>query len=546
MNKKVLHKTIIPVFVIFCLAIVFSIFFSPYIFQLENVYEYDQNVTRISIHVKDEIPKGSFAKEMRIVNMKINNDVVSLEKYDNAGWTWHEEWGYTLYTDSDEEFVIDYKEPIKNLSFEYVKHQGSGIAEIYVGNTKIDEINMYKSRWYNFEKYYTFVTPLEKNLKFVEHTMFFIIIFFAVFIVLRNIMDKNEKRKYGVSSSLGMFDAAKGLSMFLIILGHSITDPSKSATSILLLMLAYIVAIGLMPMFYIISGYGFRGEKNVSCMKKQLSFLLKPYLVLAVATILCSLIKMAIMSEYTMQDVKSLVVSFLTFSTIGGTIGGVETISVGPIWFCIELCIAWIILNLIFSLKNKKAIYISLAILMIVGVLSERLPYNIYGRTQFIPAVFFIFVGYLLRDKKLFQKENKYTCLKYVAVVIVAVLVIMINGVVVAASNYMGRYYVLGVLSAASMGVVLLRLYMILNSKVNMKLFKKIGRNTYDIIYIHNFEYLVVPWDKIMNYVDLPMIVEGLLVTVLRCILIYLIFKIVQLFRKMIRKSKVHRAEIMD
>ena len=87
---------------------------------------------------------------------------------------------------------------------------------------------------------------------------------------------------------------------------------------------------------------------------------------------------------------------------------------------------------------------------------------------------------------------------------------------------------------------------MILNSKVNMKLFKKIGRNTYDIIYIHNFEYLVVPWDKIMNYVDLPMIVEGLLVTVLRCILIYLIFKIVQLFRKMIRKSKVHRAEIMD
>lgn len=49
-----------------------------------------------------------------------------------------------------------------------------------------------------------------------------------------------------------------------------------------------------------------------------------------------------------------------------------------------------------------------------------------------------------------------------------------------------------------------------------------------------------------MNYVDLPMIVEGLLVTVLRCILIYLIFKIVQLFRKMIRKSKVHRAEIMD
>ena len=135
---------------------------------------------------------------------------------------------------------------------------------------------------------------------------------------------------------------------------------------------------------------------------------------------------------------------------------------------------------------------------------------------------------------------------EYVAVVIVAALVIMINAVVVAASNHMGRYYVLGVLSAASMGVVLLRLYMILNSKVNMKLFKKIGRNTYDIIYIHNFEYLVVPWDKIMNYVDLPMIVEGLLVTVLRCILIYLIFKIVQLFRKMIRKSKVHRAEIMD
>lgn len=416
-----------------------------------------------------------------------------------------------------------------------MKHEGSGIAEIYVGNTKIDEVNMYRSHWYNFQKYYSFATERELVFKYIEHTIFFIIILSVIYIIMRNALNKDEKRKYGVSSSLGMFDAAKGISMVLIIFGHSIINTNRSSASIVLLMLACMVSVGLMPMFYIISGYGFRGEKNISCIKKQLSYLLKTYIVVAVFTILFSVIKVVIISDYSVKDLVSLAFSFLTFSTIGGTIGGIETVSVGPIWFCIKLCIAWIILNFIFSFKNKKVIYTSVAFVVIAGALMERLPYNIYARTQFIPAVFFIFVGYILREKKLFQKENKYTCLKYVLIVVVAVLGIMINGVTKAASNYMGTYYILGVLTSACMGVVLLRLYMILNGKIDMKLFKRIGRNTYDIIYIHNFELLVVPWEKIMSHINLPMLVKELIIFILRGILIYVIFKLVQCIRKMIR-----------
>ena len=535
MNKKGLIEKIVSTIAILALSVILSVSFSPGLFRLENIFEFDEDATRICIHMKDEIPKGSFAREMRLVNMEINEEEVALETYDNAGWVWHEEWGYTLYTDSKEDFVIDYNEPIKSIDFEYVKHEGSGIAEIYVGNTKIDEINMYRSRWYNFQKYYSFVSEKGFVFKYIEHTIFFMILLCTIYMIIRNILSKNENREYGVSSSLGMFDAAKGISMVLIILGHSIINTNKSAASVLLIMLACTVSAGLIPMFYIMSGYGFRGEKNISCIKKQLSYLLKPYIVVAVFTILFSVIKVVILSDYTVKDLGSLAFSFLTFSTIGGTIGGIATISVGPIWFCIELCIAWIILNFIFSFKNKKMIYTSVAIVVIAGALMEGLPYNIYGRTQFIPALFFIFVGYILREKKVFQKENKYTCLIYASVVVVNVLGIMINGVANASSNYMGPYYILGVLTSACMGVVLLRLYMILNGKIDMKLFKRIGRNTYDIIYIHNFEYLLIPWEKIVSHIQLPMMVKELIIFSLRCIMIYAIFKLVQCIRKMIK-----------
>lgn len=541
MNKNILHKRIMAAVAIICLSIAFTVIFSPYILKIENIFDYDANATSICIHVKDEVPQGSYGKEMRIVNMKINDSSISLEKYDNEGWIWHGEWGYTLYKDSDEDFVIDYFEPIESISFEYVEQEGSGVVEIYVGNKKIDELYMYRSSWYNNKKYYTFATESEKNFKYIEHSIFFAIILFAIFMVLHNILNKDGKKKYGVSSSLGMFDAAKGLSMVIIILGHTMTtlnaELEKSAGSILIILLAFFVATGLMPMFYMISGYGFRGEKNTKCIKKQLTFLLKPYFVMAVATVVCSLVKVAIISEYSMKDVKTLILSFISFNTINSSVRGVELISVGPIWFCIELCIAWILLNFIFKLKNKKAIYIAVALTVVAGSFIEKLPYNIHARTQFIPAVLFIFVGYLIRDKKIFQKENKYTCLQYIVVALIALSVIMFNGVGEAASNNMGRYYILGVLAATCMGVVLLRLYMILNSRINMKFFKRIGRNTYDIIYIHSFEYLVVPWDEIMNIMELPLIVEFIIVNVARCVLIYLIYMIVQFCRKMIRKN---------
>ena len=82
-----------------------------------------------------------------------------------------------------------------------------------------------------------------------------------------------------------------------------------------------------MPMFYIISGYGFRGE-NVSCMKSSCP-LLKPYLVLAVATMF--IIKCHY-SEYTMQDVK--VLWYLFLHLVQSVVQCVGMISI--IWFVLN------------------------------------------------------------------------------------------------------------------------------------------------------------------------------------------------------------------
>lgn len=543
MEEKTVKKKSIAAFIILGVSVLLTILLSPYIFNIENINDYNENARSLRIHIKDEVVDNSYGREMRIVNLWINDEEIKLQDYNNSGWEWHGEWGYTLYKDAAEDFVIEYDEAIKGINMEYVEQEGSGIAEIFVGNEKIDEINMYKSSWYNNKKYYSFVTDTEKIEKYVWNFALFVLISYVIYKIIDNIFSKKTDKKYGVSSSLGMFDAAKGLSMVIIILGHTMVDVSeqmeKSNGSLLLLVLSFFVATGLMPMFYMMSGYGFRGEKNIKCIKKQIKFLLKPYCVLAVFTIIASFIKVFVMDNYNLGNVKTLVLSFASFNTINSTVRGIDLISVGPIWFCIQLCIAWIILNIIFRIKKNTLRYMVIVGVLVAGQMIEKLPYNVHARMQFIPAIIFIFVGYLIREKKIFQKENKYTLIQYFLVVIVASLIILINGIGEAASNNWGRYYILGIVSSAVMGVVLLRMYMILNSKVDLKIFKKIGRNTYDIIYIHTFEYLVMPWKEIMSSIEIPFIAKFFIVSISRAVIIWVVYMLVLKFRTIIKNRRI-------
>lgn len=537
MNRSDLKKRLVVVIISIIISLVCAEFLSSYILKLQNIFEYDENTTTFRIHMLDEIPEGSYGHEMRIVNICINGEWIDLQKYDNEGYVWHGEWGYTLYKDSDCDFIIEYFEPIKRISMEYVEQEGSGVAEIYVGDKKIDELHMYKSIWHNKINYYTFMTENEKKISYVEK---FVIIVFLVSVIYAAISNFRAKdRKYGVESTLGMFDAAKGISMVIIIMGHTISliGPNMP-NSLMILLITCIISNGLLPMFYMISGYGFRGERISKCIKKQLAFLLKPYAVMAIATITISGIKTILLDNFSIKDLRNIILSFLSFNTIDSNVGGYDLISVGPIWFCIELCIAWIILNFIFRLKNKKIIFIAVMATNIVGVLLQTKSFNIYSRTQFVSAITFIYVGYLLRDKKFFQKENRFTFIKYILACVSMIIIVCINGFCSLAGNDFGRNYILGVISCVGMGVILLRIYIVINSKINLKILKKIGRVTYDIIFIHSFESFVIPWKKILHVIKLPVFFKIVLILILRCIVIYIIYMVVQMCRKYIRSKK--------
>lgn len=534
-NKGNIEKKNAIVFIFILLLSCFITYFSAdFILKLRGIRDYDDANTSVRIHITQEKSKKSFGHQMRIVNVTINDEHLDLSLYDNDYWKWHSDWGYTFYESGDEDYYIEYKEPIKKFALEYVLQQDSGNAKVFVGDEEIKDLKMYNSQWVSRNTITSFLNKKEKTIEKIKLAIYICVILLVFWYALCDIMDKDKKR--GVSSKLGMFDTAKGFSIVIIVLGHSMAAAQNTYTDssggILMLIFGVLFGNGLMPMFYIISGYGFRKEKVSVCIKKQLKFLLKPYSVLVVVTMVISVIKAFLMDGYTFVDVRNQLISFLMFNTVDSNVFGFDLVAVGAIWFCITLCVAWILLDIIFMLKNEKVIFLAVASTLIIGVLLHKLPFNIYTRTQFITAIPYLYTGYLLRDKKILQKENRFTLLKYIGLSIFVIALILYNGICTAMNNDLGKNYAIGVISCIGTGLILVRLYFLINSKFKMKLFKKIGRITYDIIYIHSLEAIVIPWKDVAQMIHIPLVLKCLLIAAIRGIIIFVIYRILIMIRK--------------
>ena len=530
-----------------CVSFFITFFASDIILSKLHMYEFKDEPATIRIKVLDESNKHSYGKEMRIVSLTINGEQLDLKDYANDDWIWHEEWGYILYQEGNSVFEVKLDRPLHSLQMEYVEQEGSGNAVVFCNNEEACQLNMYRKKWSNEILTLSYLSENGKLFWKCDLFLFIVLLSFIIVKMASVLLNPPPKLK-GVKSNLTMFDLAKGIGIIGIIFGHTkgLVYGGLDVSGLKLEMVSSIIGLfflyGLLPMFFIASGYGFRISETKTTCKKQLYFLVKPYAIVTLATVLVSLLRFFIDSEYKLEEFLGTILPFLFANAHECSIGSIAIKSIGPMWFGFSLAIAWIVLNSILNVKNQRLRNIMLISIPMVGYFFSKFDLSYYSLTQTLFVVLLIFVGYLLREKKIFIKESNKTIFAYCLGGILFVALAIYNGNNISIVwNKMGKNYFIMMILCMISGTIILRAFLVLNQYAigKFKWLKEIGRNTYIIFYIHSFEDIAIPWKKVVNFLPEGKFLSFIILVSLRCLLIYVIYKMIEIIKKYKTKRRV-------
>lgn len=334
-----------------------------------------------------------------------------------------------------------------------------------------------------------------------------------------------EQRK--VVNSIGMFDLSRGVLMVLIVLGHSITKyfqywevEMPLAWWYYPLVILKLVIYGLISMFFIMSGYGFRKKKLGACVKSQLQFMMKPYIYVGLIVTLLTIAKCLLKHSPLKDKLIYQSVPFLLGLCPGELeIHGHFVGSIGPMWFLIVLAISWIILNVIFMLENEAVRLLCIATLV---AFCTRLPFQAFipfCLIQSLCCASYLYVGYYIKKEKILgNKVSK----KNLAVFCVILLFIIPFGNVDVSQN-VWKLGFLDYIASVIAGYLLLRICYFSNKFEGKaaNVFRAIGRQSLNILCVHSVEYLVFPWDRITNMFSEHALIGVVIICVLRTVIIF-------------------------
>lgn len=340
-------------------------------------------------------------------------------------------------------------------------------------------------------------------------------------------------------NTIGMFDLSKGLLMILIVLGHSIIEYFKYWEYELtvhwwyaLLVPFRIFIYGLVPMFFMMSGYGFRVQSMKRCLRDRMKYLLKPYAYTGLIVLVLAVLKGIIKKESIALVLTQYGIPFLLGLCPGNTnIRDFYLGSIGPMWFLVVLALAWIVLNFVVKLEKRYLIWLCLATLTAFSV---RLPFNAFIPfciAQSFPCAFYIYTGYILKKERLLSK--KWTKRESLVFWIVLLCVIPFGNVEV--SQNVWKLGALDFVASVIAGVLLLKCCNYLNrwrGKI-ADFFCVLGRHSLDVLCIHSIEYLVFPWKRVINILTNNSISGVLCMLVMRMIFITVGCIIIAKVRKM-------------
>ena len=345
-----------------------------------------------------------------------------------------------------------------------------------------------------------------------------------------------------------MFDVFKGIGMLLVVFGHTTSLFSfgrlegNAGVVFVLRLLIQMFQVGLMPAFFLVSGYGFRKRPLRKCIRQQASMILRPYCYVAVSAVFLHLVIHYRTFGYWQGAVKEtlkVAAGFLLVLPRNKEMFGVVFFSCGAIWYLAALFLGWIFLDWIMERLPERYVGAGVAACVCLGWLLGKDRTTPFCLSQGMIAVGMLYLGYQIKKKKWFSRQLTWRLLAGGgAAILLSLLVTLWYG---KADNMADGVWALGpfsILLNSFLGYLLLRLFLRWNQRENRICdgIAKIGRYSLWVFAVHTVEMTAIPWYLLAGRWETHPAMGVLLLFILRSLLIFAVCAIIR-GRKKIRRS---------
>ncbi len=356
-------------------------------------------------------------------------------------------------------------------------------------------------------------------------------------------MHQTSQNQYG----LGFFNLFRGAGLLWVIAGHSLALFSTQSSILSDLPVfshaGRVLGGGIMVMFFMISGFYFFRRSPKKCLTMQARLLLKPYAVTALATVIGRWVYFTAGHRATWRNTASMVLTYALGlnATHGETLLGLPVYTISIFWFVLALFGGWVLFNLIQQIPHKGLRTLCVVLCVIVGwLLTEISKVWILALPMALLAVGYIAAGCEIKQQDWLSRPLPWYV--WVAISAFSLLSLAFGDVDIAACVW--KMGLLDIVGSFCVGFLMLRLYFrIMQHNFTgrlVRLLERIGVNSVWIICIHAFEKTLLPWKDLAKLLpDLPLLC-GILCLLGRCLLIYLIFKLLRHFGR----RKRHRVTL--
>lgn len=352
---------------------------------------------------------------------------------------------------------------------------------------------------------------------------------------------------------MGYFNLAKGFAMFLILFGHSMTPFMEWKSVVtdgswqLFQYAGDVLGGGIMAMFFLISGYGFFKRKPKKTWKIQSSMLLKPYIITAILILGSKFLLAVVKHRSFMENGGQYVLTYLFGLNAegGGMLFGIPIESISIFWFILALFEGWMIYNQILQIKDTNIqnllIILSGAVGCAMGRISSVWPYCL---PLGMMTVWFLAVGERIRDRKLLEGHIQRSKLAFY--ILLSLFCFAFGRVNMVLLDY--RLWVIDLAGSIAVGILLLKFYCLLmnlkwvRNSVITKLFENFGFYSINILTIHAYEKVILPWYRLAYFIPDHPYVCTLICLFCRILIIgitgYVLAKLKRGYKKMRKKNK--------
>lgn len=340
-----------------------------------------------------------------------------------------------------------------------------------------------------------------------------------------------EEQKREIRSSIGMFDDMKGIGMLIVIVGHTIGNytgniiQNDNIVFLILRLFFAVMAELVIPMFLIISGYGFRKRPIKKCIRQQTDLMLKLYIrVMVVTVIVFFLIHYGCFRYFPSSAEETFKVfgGFLFALPVPMTLFHINFFNCGVVWYIFAMFLGWIILDILMNVFSEKYWNMAVALIVILGwsiSLFRNLPFCLI---QGMTAVGYLYFGYKIKKRKALL--NVLSRKKKTVLILCAVLGMIQIAVSGKVDNIAEARWSLGPVSILmgallAYGVIYIALSVNKIDNIWLNAVRAIGRNSLLIFCVHTTELIAVPWYLLIP--DADSIMRGIVILILRIVLIF-------------------------